>query len=159
MGTTIVGVDPRTGTTLAPVAEVNRMTHAAASAARELQRRGREFRAGLLDAMADTPEPVRRRGWMLPRLPLKPARWSWQLSARCRGEDPAIFFHPEGERGKARQRRARKAKAICAQCPVAALCRDHALRFQEPFGIWGGLSEDERFRLLSAPKLAPSKHP
>jgi WhiB family transcriptional regulator, redox-sensing transcriptional regulator len=101
-----------------------------------------------------TPDPVRRRTWMLPRLPLSPAsdEWSWQLSAQCRGEDPAIFFHPEGERGKARQRRARRAKAICAQCPVAVLCREHALRFQEPFGIWGGLSEDERLTLLTPPK-------
>jgi WhiB family transcriptional regulator, redox-sensing transcriptional regulator len=96
------------------------------------------------------------RAWMLPRLPLSPVaeEWSWQLSARCRGEDLAIFFHPENERGHARQHRLRRAKAICAQCPVAAPCRDHALRFQEPFGVWGGLSEDERFELLR-----PTKRP
>jgi WhiB family redox-sensing transcriptional regulator len=96
------------------------------------------------------------RAWMLPSLPLNPVaeEWSWQLSARCRGQDPGLFFHPENERGHARTRRLRRAKAICAQCPVAALCRDHALKFQEPFGVWGGLSEDERFKMLR-----PAKHP
>ena len=23
--------------------------------------------------------------------------WDWQLKGACRGEDPEIFFHPEGE--------------------------------------------------------------
>ncbi|MEC7102549.1 MAG: WhiB family transcriptional regulator, partial [Actinomycetota bacterium] len=22
--------------------------------------------------------------------------WDWQLEGSCRGEDPGIFFHPEG---------------------------------------------------------------
>jgi WhiB family redox-sensing transcriptional regulator len=70
--------------------------------------------------------------------------WSWQLAARCRGEDPSIFFHPDGERGRARKRRQRRAKDICAECPVAAQCRQHSLAFHERFGTWGGLSEDER---------------
>ena len=29
--------------------------------------------------------------------------WDWQLKGACRGEDPEIFFHPEGERGPARE--------------------------------------------------------
>jgi WhiB family transcriptional regulator, redox-sensing transcriptional regulator len=74
--------------------------------------------------------------------------WSWQLLAACREADPAIFFHPEGERAGARRRRQQRAKAISAQCPVIAQCSDHALRFGEDFGIWGGLSEDDRRRML-----------
>ena len=31
--------------------------------------------------------------------------WDWQLEGSCRGEDPGIFFHPEGERGPARAAR------------------------------------------------------
>jgi WhiB family redox-sensing transcriptional regulator len=27
-------------------------------------------------------------------------------------------------------------------------CRDYSLSFQEPFGIWGELTEEERSRLL-----------
>jgi WhiB family redox-sensing transcriptional regulator len=75
--------------------------------------------------------------------------WSWQASARCRGEDPAMFFSPEGERGHARAMRQAQAKAICAECTVLAECRDHALRCREPFGVWGGIAEHERAELLS----------
>jgi WhiB family redox-sensing transcriptional regulator len=78
--------------------------------------------------------------------PLRPVVdvWSWQVNALCRDTDPAMFFHPEGERGRARKHRQQKAKAVCAKCPVVAQCREHALRFGEDFGTWGGLSEDDR---------------
>jgi WhiB family redox-sensing transcriptional regulator len=78
-------------------------------------------------------------------------RWAWQLSARCRGADSSVFFHPEGERGRARARRLKKAQEFCAECPVAAQCRDHSISFAEQFGIWGGLSEEERAALLGVP--------
>jgi len=41
------------------------------------------------------------------------------------------------------------AKAVCASCPVINACRDHALAVQEPYGIWGGLSEDDRAAILT----------
>lgn len=77
------------------------------------------------------------------------SEWTWQLSARCRDEDPSTFFSPEGERGYARLRRQHNAKAICAQCEVVLQCRYHSLRHQEPFGVWGGLTESERAEILS----------
>jgi WhiB family redox-sensing transcriptional regulator len=58
--------------------------------------------------------------------------------------DSAVFFHPAAERDDARRRRIEDAKKICGRCPALAACRDHALRVREPYGIWGGLSEDER---------------
>ena len=70
--------------------------------------------------------------------------WDWQLQAACRGMDSSVFFHPDGQRGAARAERERSAKAICAQCPVMAQCRDHALSVREPYGVWGGLSAEER---------------
>lgn len=70
--------------------------------------------------------------------------WDWQLLGACRGADPNIFFHPEGERGPAREAREKAAKAICASCPVRVTCAEHALSVREPYGVWGGLSEDER---------------
>jgi NADP-dependent aldehyde dehydrogenase len=56
---TIAGVDPRTATPLAPVADVTTtaqvddLAGAATAAASPLHDRGREFRAGLLDTIAD----------------------------------------------------------------------------------------------------------
>lgn len=74
--------------------------------------------------------------------------WDWQLHGACRGEDSAVFFHPDGERGRARAQRESRAKEICRTCPVLAQCRRHALEVAEPYGIWGGLSESERDMLL-----------
>lgn len=74
--------------------------------------------------------------------------WEWQISGACRGADSSVFFHPDGERGRARAIREHRAKAICATCPVIAECREHALRVAEPYGIWGGLSETERAAML-----------
>ena len=70
--------------------------------------------------------------------------WDWQLHGSCRGGDPNLFFHPDGERGPAREERERAAKEICAACPVLALCAAHALKVREPYGVWGGMSEDDR---------------
>lgn len=70
--------------------------------------------------------------------------WDWQLDSACRGLDSDIFYHPDGERGSARERRVSTAKAICAACPVMAQCRAHALKTREPYGVWGGLGEEDR---------------
>ncbi|GJF29559.1 transcriptional regulator WhiD [Kitasatospora sp. NE20-6] len=74
--------------------------------------------------------------------------WDWQLSAACRGVDSSLFFHPEGERGAARSSREASAKEVCMRCPVRAECAAHALAVREPYGVWGGLTEDEREELL-----------
>lgn len=70
--------------------------------------------------------------------------WEWQSQALCREASPDVFFHPEGERGPSRVGRDERAKALCAQCPVLQECREHALRVREPYGVWGGLTEQER---------------
>jgi WhiB family redox-sensing transcriptional regulator len=70
--------------------------------------------------------------------------WAWQVFGSCRQADPSLFFHPEGERGPTRRHRDAAAKAICATCPVIRQCREHALAAREPYGVWGGLSEDDR---------------
>lgn len=75
-------------------------------------------------------------------------QWEWQYEGACREADPDLFFHPEGERGAARRRRAEAAKAYCERCPVLDLCRERSLDAREPFGVWGGISEDERHSML-----------
>lgn len=70
--------------------------------------------------------------------------WDWQLHGACRGVDSSVFFHPDGERGRARLQRERRAKEFCRDCPVIVQCRTHALKVGEPYGIWGGMSESER---------------
>ncbi len=80
--------------------------------------------------------------------------WEWQFDGACRDADDTLFFHPEGERGSARRRRAEAAKAICATCPVIKECREQSLKVREPYGVWGGLSEDERAAILAKPASA-----
>jgi WhiB family redox-sensing transcriptional regulator len=75
--------------------------------------------------------------------------WEWQLRGSCRDVDPAVFFHPDGERGPARALREATAKAVCATCPVLRQCRTHALRAREPYGVWGGLSEADREEMFA----------
>jgi WhiB family transcriptional regulator, redox-sensing transcriptional regulator len=64
----------------------------------------------------------------------------WQERARCREHDPEIFFPEKG--GSSRE-----AKRICADCPVRIECLNYALRRDERYGVWGGMSERERRRL------------
>lgn len=78
--------------------------------------------------------------------------WNWQFEGNCflqENVDETLFFHPEGERGPARAAREAAAKAICEGCPVKQQCLDHSLRTREPYGVWGGLSENEREQLLA----------
>jgi WhiB family redox-sensing transcriptional regulator len=60
-----------------------------------------------------------------------------------------VFFPPSSfERKDEKLDRERRAKAICATCPVKQPCLDYAMRTREQHGIWGGLSESERKRIF-----------
>jgi WhiB family redox-sensing transcriptional regulator len=74
-------------------------------------------------------------------------QWDWQQHGACREVDSRIFFHPVGERGAPHAQREEEAKRVCARCPVQLACRAYALEAEEPYGVWGGLSEDERLAL------------
>ncbi len=50
-------------------------------------------------------------------------------------------------RETARRRDRERAKALCAVCPVRTACLRWALQENEPGGIWGGLTQDERTTL------------
>ncbi len=66
----------------------------------------------------------------------------WWERAACKGLDIDVFYPKRGLPAK-------KAKRICATCPVLNTCRAYALVAGERVGIWGGLSEKER-RLIRA---------
>lgn len=80
-------------------------------------------------------------------MPLQDA-YEWQYDGLCREVDPEDFFSPEAERGTPKARREEAAKALCARCPVIEQCREHALTVQEPYGVWGGMSEADRREIL-----------
>jgi len=72
----------------------------------------------------------------------------WIHRARCKDEDPELFF-PVGTTGPAAAQLA-AAKAICMQCPVKMECLEWAMATGQDAGVWGGLSEDERRALRRA---------
>jgi WhiB family redox-sensing transcriptional regulator len=90
----------------------------------------------------------------LRRLPApREGDWDWQVGAACRGQETSDFYHPENERGPSRLRRELRAKAVCARCPVIANCLNWALEAREPYGVWGGMSVEEREDLLSRQRI------
>lgn len=79
----------------------------------------------------------------------QPSPESWQHRGACRGPQATVFFPPPHfERKSERAERERRAKEICATCPVIEECLDYALTIREPHGVWGGLNESERRLLL-----------
>jgi len=71
----------------------------------------------------------------------------WQLEGMCRGSQSHLFFSPVAfERKEDRERREARAKAICEVCPVLEPCAEYALTLSEAYGIWGGMTENERRR-------------
>jgi hypothetical protein len=61
----------------------------------------------------------------------------WMRDGLCAQTDPEAF-HPDKSGSVA------PAKAVCAVCPVLAECRGYALETGQRFGVWGGLSANER---------------
>jgi len=66
---------------------------------------------------------------------------TWRQRAACRGLDPDIFYPVSDDD-------AWGAKAVCVACPVRQTCLEHALTVREREGVWGGLTERERRRVL-----------
>lgn len=74
---------------------------------------------------------------------------TWRADAACQGATANHFYPPSvTETRDGRRRREDAARALCGQCPVQASCLEYALYVQEPYGIWGGLTEVERRRLV-----------
>ena len=90
-------------------------------------------------------------GWLDTTRPLHPARNAkaapstfvggerWRAQAACQGLPTALFFSDDVTDEI-------RAKQVCAHCPACGPCLEYALA-HAPYGIWGGLSADERHRL------------
>ena len=100
-----------------------------------------------LDDIADDEDPEvvpDRERARLSRTSFARPEWGWQDGAACRGEDLLLFFGADGERQPEREVRERKAKQICAACPVRTDCLDYAVSRPEKYGVYGGMAEEER---------------
>ena len=73
----------------------------------------------------------------------------WREFGACRREGAGLDFYPpmHTERKHERLARERRAKLVCAGCPVRMECLDHAVAVDERYGVWGGLTQDERRQL------------
>jgi len=80
---------------------------------------------------------------------LKPIadHWEWQFEGACNGEETNEFFLEDDMRGAKKINRQVSAIAICNTCPVKQQCLDHALKVPEMYGIWGGMTEEQRHTL------------
>ncbi len=67
----------------------------------------------------------------------------WRSLAACRSADPELFF-PVSSSDRSMTQVA-EAKAICAGCQVRRECLAFAFRTNQAHGVWGGLSEQERY--------------
>lgn len=75
--------------------------------------------------------------WSLPILHVP----AFDGPALCAETDPEIFYPEQGASTA-------PAKMICGRCEVKSECLDYAIERGEKFGVWGGLSERERRKLL-----------
>lgn len=65
----------------------------------------------------------------------------WVGKALCKGEPTFWFFGDDTHYTSAKL-----AKEICSRCPVAMECLQYALDAPIEYGIWGGLTSNERWR-------------
>lgn len=63
----------------------------------------------------------------------------WTLQAKCVGMGDNFFVEGAAQKMVTR---------FCADCPVRRECLDEALTHRIEWGVWGGLTERERRRLL-----------
>jgi WhiB family redox-sensing transcriptional regulator len=66
----------------------------------------------------------------------------WRNRAACVSHEPELFF-PIGTTGPAQTHLA-DAQQVCRGCEVQADCLQWALSNGVDYGVWGGLSEDQR---------------
>ena len=79
--------------------------------------------------------------------------WEWQYQGACKSMDTEMFFLDDRMRGSEKAKRERKAVEICNRCPVIQQCLNHALKVPEIYGVWGGMTADQRISILRRKKV------
>ena len=81
---------------------------------------------------------------------LKPihSEWEWQEQGACKDFDTDTFFLEHNLRAKAKNEKETIAVSICNACPVKLKCLDHALNTPEIYGVWGGMTEEQRHFIM-----------
>lgn len=83
---------------------------------------------------------------------------SWTDDAKCKDVDPEFFFVESDTKVKSAVKKINEAKAFCQGCPVAVQCLGYAIREDLEYGVYGGLSEDERKDLKTRYLLATRRN-
>jgi hypothetical protein len=63
--------------------------------------------------------------------------------ATCMGMDTELFFPHECDSVGIE-----RARSVCSKCPVAAACLAGAIERREKYGVFGGLTAEERFNMV-----------
>lgn len=66
-------------------------------------------------------------------------REPWMDQALCAQVDGDLWYADKGDWPTTI-----KAKVICRKCPVRVQCLDYALSNNETFGVWGGMTPQQR---------------
>ena len=108
-----------------------------------------------IESYADTPSQNTCRAWETRDLLTLLAREDdeWMAQGGCSNQDmlaawglgPDAWMEPAGAHGGWFNPSARE---LCEACPVKAECLNHALEHGEDVGMWGGLTPNQRHRLL-----------
>lgn len=65
----------------------------------------------------------------------------WMASGNCRTVDPSTMFGEDAHEVKL-------AQEVCEGCVVRITCLDYALTTRQDHGVWGGISERGRRKIL-----------
>jgi WhiB family redox-sensing transcriptional regulator len=97
--------------------------------------------------LSEDPDPVEvkfNKAFHSAKLRVLPTEW-WMDHGACRHLGVDVFFRESGN-----NHLYDSAKAICHSCIHQSSCLDYALDHHIDDGIWGGLTRNERRRILAA---------
>lgn len=70
----------------------------------------------------------------------------WMVEAICAGMDETLFFGASDpdQRPQYTLTEIKKARKLCAQCPVARICLESSLRNNDEYGVFAGSTRTNR---------------